>query len=527
MENGPEELPLLGPRAAGSYLRLGPIFYYFQFISAKIFNSVEPHAVAFPDLFFSILTIPLLYYFLRNFFARFNAVCLTAIYTFSFIAIQYSRFAWNPNSLPFWGILFLTALHKAVSSKKRKRAGQWLLLAALAFSIASQLHFMSLMIFSLVAVIYLLIHRPRIKIGYWLGAVAVVMVFYLPMFFSEFQTKGDNWKQFSYAMLAKSSQEELPARIYYVQQTEKMADNLSLFLLSWQSQHSKLSVYFGIFLAVSGTILLAYYWKKKENKRPFVSLVFLVFVITILACYKADASLKPRFFFPIFFMPLFFLGLYFLLTEKIFKGGIAKILIVLVSGIAIILNLQAVGMWYSYLENQDINAIKRGFYLKQSNGVTLEKMKAAAYYAAEKAKENKKLLCFYTNPKYRRSVEYVLSLKYSEDFYDRISHSMKTSKKEKCQFFSINPTLEKDVLSERYEISFSVKDREGFGLMSVWNLEPKPIYFDYEKIKDLREKEEDEDENKEEMKEEKEEKDDDELEKPRRKERVFWGDVAN
>ena len=30
-DNGVGELPLLGPRAAKTYLRLGPIFYYFEF----------------------------------------------------------------------------------------------------------------------------------------------------------------------------------------------------------------------------------------------------------------------------------------------------------------------------------------------------------------------------------------------------------------------------------------------------------------------------------------------------------------
>ena len=36
VEDGAGELPLLGPRAAGSFLRLGPAFYYIEYISAKI-----------------------------------------------------------------------------------------------------------------------------------------------------------------------------------------------------------------------------------------------------------------------------------------------------------------------------------------------------------------------------------------------------------------------------------------------------------------------------------------------------------
>ena len=64
-ENGASTLPLLGPRAAGTFLRLGPIFYYFQYISAKIFHSTDPAVLAYPDFLFSVLSIPLFFFFLR------------------------------------------------------------------------------------------------------------------------------------------------------------------------------------------------------------------------------------------------------------------------------------------------------------------------------------------------------------------------------------------------------------------------------------------------------------------------------
>ncbi|HHE45894.1 MAG TPA: hypothetical protein ENL05_00895, partial [Candidatus Moranbacteria bacterium] len=56
-----QDWPLLGPNMGNTTFRLGPIFYYFQIISAKIFGN-NPNVLAYPDLFFSILTIPLFYY---------------------------------------------------------------------------------------------------------------------------------------------------------------------------------------------------------------------------------------------------------------------------------------------------------------------------------------------------------------------------------------------------------------------------------------------------------------------------------
>ena len=53
--NGHNTWPLLGPDMTGGQgFRLGPIYYYFQIISAKVFG-VSPISQAYPDLFFSVL----------------------------------------------------------------------------------------------------------------------------------------------------------------------------------------------------------------------------------------------------------------------------------------------------------------------------------------------------------------------------------------------------------------------------------------------------------------------------------------
>src|SRR5450759_1909390 len=51
VDNGPGYLPLLGARAGAvklkhGFLRLGPIFYYFQYASVMIFHSTEPYVLA-------------------------------------------------------------------------------------------------------------------------------------------------------------------------------------------------------------------------------------------------------------------------------------------------------------------------------------------------------------------------------------------------------------------------------------------------------------------------------------------------
>jgi len=143
--DGPGWLPLLGPKAGGTYLRLGPIFYYFEYLSALLFGTNSPAIMVIPDLLFSLLSLPLLFLFLREFFSKKYALLLTAGYALCFFEIQYARFAWNPNSLPFFNLLFFYALFKLFQVDNNRAKTWWVILAGVAYAVASQLHFVSLL----------------------------------------------------------------------------------------------------------------------------------------------------------------------------------------------------------------------------------------------------------------------------------------------------------------------------------------------------------------------------------------------
>ncbi len=121
VKNGPSELPLLGPRATKvgqDYLHLGPAYYYFQYLPAALLNSTDPAAFAYFDLIMSILTIPLLFIFCRLYFSPRHSLIITSLYGLSFLVIQYSRFAWNPNSVPFLVLLTFYGMLRFAQSKK-------------------------------------------------------------------------------------------------------------------------------------------------------------------------------------------------------------------------------------------------------------------------------------------------------------------------------------------------------------------------------------------------------------------------
>ena len=152
VENGPSWLPLLGPKAGGTYLRLGPIFYYFESASVAIFGNETPATLAYPDLLFSILAIGLFYLFLREIFPKSWSLALMLGYSVCYFAIQYSRFAWNPNSLAFFNLLFFYSLFKFFQAAEKKKKILWSIFIGISYGVAGQLHFVSFLIFPIILI---------------------------------------------------------------------------------------------------------------------------------------------------------------------------------------------------------------------------------------------------------------------------------------------------------------------------------------------------------------------------------------
>lgn len=196
VKNGPGELPLLGPQASttgsSGKLKLGPIFYYFQYGVALIFGD-KPNVLAWPDLFFSIGSIFLFYYFIKNYFSVLITLLLTLLFSSSFFLIIYGRFAWNPNSIPFFLLLMLIGLLRASQLENKKRFW-WIVLAIVAMSILGQLHFITFFVAPTIFIIFLLFNR---KIIGWKEISIIAGIFLLlnlPIIVSEFQTKRENTK---------------------------------------------------------------------------------------------------------------------------------------------------------------------------------------------------------------------------------------------------------------------------------------------------------------------------------------------
>lgn len=231
IEKGPGELPLLGPRAAGTMLRLGPFFYYQEYLSALIFGD-SPAGMNALGVFISILAIPLMFIFFRWYFSRLTSLIIVFIFSCSLFVVTYGRFAWNPNMLLFFvpGLMIsLLGLARRINrfscsdgnKNKVKQDFEFLFLyaAAICLAICVQLHFLAfaaapvlVLVFFIWKIAVFKQQKKKLKFGFWFGhwilASGLIFVLTGPMIINECLTRGDNTREFFSALTEKTEKQD-------------------------------------------------------------------------------------------------------------------------------------------------------------------------------------------------------------------------------------------------------------------------------------------------------------------------------
>lgn len=311
-DQGQGELPLLGPRAGGSLLRLGPVFYYFQYIGAVLFGGPSPAALAFPTLLFSLLSLPVFYLLTRKYFDRDYALLLTGAFSLSFLAIEYSRFAWNPNATPFFNLLFLYAVLEFFDTDNSTRGNWWAGIAGLALAVSSQLHFANFLGLPLLLFLFLLFNwrQAREKLDWTKVAIfgGVIFLLYLPVIVSDVLKSGDNLRQFLHSVTGKASEKSL-------------VSNISEAALAFGKYFARIAVgYIGVeemilkiseFLILLSVLANGILWGVEEDakKKRFLLLTFLLMLVyALLFLPLAEEVDRPRFFLPLIMLPFIFAG---------------------------------------------------------------------------------------------------------------------------------------------------------------------------------------------------------------------------
>ncbi|MDD5397294.1 MAG: glycosyltransferase family 39 protein [Candidatus Moranbacteria bacterium] len=337
--SGKTSWPLLGPdMSGGEGFKLGPIYYYFQIISAEIFG-ISAASQAYPDLLFSILSIPLLYYFLKRFFSENAALFSTGIYTSSYFAIEYSRFAWNVNLIPFFVLLFLLSFWE-FSIGKEKTPWIWVISAGVSLGVGVQLHAILLLLFPAVVFCgFIFIAKNNARFWHKFAVImTIALMLNLGQFINEQRTDFGNTKAFLDAFIFKSQRTDgsvmksFKLDIACNAQASSLAisslgnKNICDFLYDGErstTYNSKIHLNMDpalllgklsslLFLILGfGYLTYSFHAESDKKRKTFLGLIVLYAVLYFLVMLPIAPGSRMRYYLPIIFLPFVFLGFLF------------------------------------------------------------------------------------------------------------------------------------------------------------------------------------------------------------------------
>lgn len=497
MKEGPAALPLLGPKAAGSFLRLGPAFYYFKYLSALIFGNT-PSGMATIIMIFGILAMPAFYFLSRRYFGRWLSLSLLVLFSTSLFLIMYSRFSWNPNTMPLFIILMMYFLLRAVDeNEEQKKRGWSLMIAAFCLAVSTQLHFLAFVSVPVIVVLFLLVKRPRIRWMYWLGAIAIILFMNLPVFLNEAKTGGANFKEFKEVAMGKSnknSDRTLIEKIF-----KNYTENSLNHFLILSSQNTELpglvqknnfdikcdqscrdNWFLGMISLVLFSIGIILLFKnlileKEKRKKDFLIMIFIWFLVSFVLFIPLAFDISPRFWLLVSALPFVFLGLTFdfiikILPKKIAIGSILILVLVFCAS-----NLYKTYLRFSELRNASSEAVKVSAdrILKEKNRVTLEQQYMIIDYINSFYKQNGYPVYLNSEPFYRRSFLFHLDRKNVPR--DDLRNAVNDNKiYRNGNYFLIYPTsanLDKEM--NEYAGTYNVIGKKEFGTLTVFQLYPK------------------------------------------------------
>ncbi len=360
--------PLMGPQAGNTEFSLGPIFYYFEFASALVFGS-SVESMAYPDLFFSILAIVLAHFFFRKFFQENIALILTFLFSISFFVITYSRFAFNPNSIPFFVLLFLLALLKIMSDSPKEKFF-WAAVLGVSMGVGFQLHTILLISMPAMAVLvcaYLFFKRRFI----WKSMLVAFLFFLLcnagqlssevqndwfnmKVLFSDMKGSGLDSGKSQWRSIANDTLCHIQGMVYilsaqgggdkceFTTLPERIGEKGWLFNL-------KKVVFIGIgAIFLSGGWALLFWYASKERSRERMYALWLLTtycLVTFMVLLPVSSAISMRYFIVVEFVPFVLAGFWIrFIGESLRHTRVALASVSLFVFILTALHLQAISM---------------------------------------------------------------------------------------------------------------------------------------------------------------------------------------
>ncbi len=491
------DLPLLGPKAGGTTLRLPPMFYYLEYLSARLFGGT-PAGMATLSMLLSVAMLPVFFLLVRRYFSLSLSLSLTFLVAVSEFFVMYGRFAWNPNLLPFFVLFGWYSLLRAVDHEE-SRKGRWFVLSIASLALAMQFHFLAFVSLPIIAGLFLLIRRPCFSLRAWLGALGIGLLVFFPMFLNEWETGFANSRAFVSAVTEKSSKNDYSLIEKGIKEfSEQALAGLVITTgfegatfpkivigtkegdaIGWACDaRCDLGKWYGVgavLMLTLGLLALIVLWYRETVRKhaDFFLLVFLWFGVTFVLYLPLAYDMAPRFFLmlgPIFFMLigflLAFLLQYFGRTRLIHTVCVLSILVLAVS------NLVSLRERFTELSLARTVAVDSppDRILKERIRVTYAQQMAIVRFLESRSLERGYPVYMWSEPQYRRALKYLLEKEGVQNAvlgFDGIYA-------EGVYFLILRTQSDLEDALKKYRVNYEVGETTSFGTLVAIELFPKP-----------------------------------------------------
>ncbi len=514
LKHGLSYLPLQGPRAAGSVtikesdeigyggkttLRLGPLFYYIEYVSALVFGN-SPFGSVVLIIILSILSIFVFYLFVDKFFDKKISLGLATIFASSLFFVSYSRFSWNPNIVPFFSLFFLYSLIQIACYKERQssRGGLWLLLSAVSFAFVSNAHFLAFISFGIIGAIFLFIVKPSIKLKFWFGAILIFITLNIPLIINDYKTNGENFKAFvasvlnsdkkdSHSLVKKTTRETLIfARYNWIvisghQRAEIPAFKSGTLVCDKNCKEGLVFGVLSIAILFFGFCMSFYFYKKTSNKKEkYFLLLIILWGIVIVGLYAPlSYDFAPRFF--LLFAPLS-LVLLGMILNFLKDGAYGKIIINSVLLIFVVSNIYFTLNYFAELREASNNPNfdnRRDYILGEKTRITYAQIQEVFEFMIETQKRNNLPIFLHGQSEFERVFR---KFDYENYTLKRIPKDAQSYSKNANYFFIIRTQSDFEKVLGNHIKKFDILEKKVFGTLTVYKVKPKKEFSNNKKI---------------------------------------------
>lgn len=294
------------------------VFHYYLMAPALTMADFDPLGPAVFTALLGIASIYLLYWISSKYFPKSTSLLITAIYAFSPLVVKYAQWPWNPNSTPFFALLFFISLYQLDKTKELK----WSAIAGLLLGLLFQLHYFTIAL----AISWIMILNVSLSTNNWKSKLnhttLFAILFALPnLSFIIFDFTHDHfyWKILSQTLAGGTAQQYLAPTLNSVL-TQPLVYSTNIFSgLFATPKWMSLILSFGFFIWIGKTLL-----RKKSNIFSWVAVTYIGILILAILFPKTidDYHSNYVWFSLIFFVVKVLQKIFKLVVKQIFTVGI-------------------------------------------------------------------------------------------------------------------------------------------------------------------------------------------------------------